>query len=144
MLEPDYIGPDDHAGSPAVSAPEEPRPPTVLKFRSASGRTEIAHRPDGTVSLHVLGGSDVLTPHESGDASWAIGAAKHHVHAVALDQAIAEHLHDPLFARAWMEAHMRETERREQAAFERGKAEGIAEGRRLEREEREQEAMARD
>jgi len=43
-----------------VTTPDQPKPPTVLKFRSASGRTEIARRPDGTISLHVLAGHDVL------------------------------------------------------------------------------------
>ena len=43
-----------------MTTPDQPKPPTVLKFRSASGRTEIARRPDGTISLHVLAGHDVL------------------------------------------------------------------------------------
>lgn len=44
-----------------MTMPNQPTEPTVLKFRSASGRTEIAWRPDGTVSLHVRHGHDTLT-----------------------------------------------------------------------------------
>jgi hypothetical protein len=35
-------------------------PPTVLKFRSKSGRTEVARRGDGTISIRVLTGQDRL------------------------------------------------------------------------------------
>ena len=58
-----------------MTAPDQPTQPTVLRFRSASGRTEIAQRPDGTVSLHVLHGSDVLTVEELTKAAWALGEA---------------------------------------------------------------------
>lgn len=37
------------------------RPPTVLIFRSQSGRTEVAREPDGTLSLRVLEGCDELS-----------------------------------------------------------------------------------
>jgi len=52
--------------------PEQPTAPTVLRFRSASGRTEIALRPDGTYSLHVLHGADILSGEEAGKAAWAL------------------------------------------------------------------------
>ena len=35
-------------------------PPTVLRFRSKSGRTEVARRGDGTISIRVLTGQDRL------------------------------------------------------------------------------------
>lgn len=46
-----------------MTTPMHPQPtgPTVLKFRSTSGRTEFALLPDGTVKVHVLHGTDTLS-----------------------------------------------------------------------------------
>ena len=43
-----------------MTTPDQPKPPTVLKFRSASGRTEFALTPEGTVKVNVLHGSDTF------------------------------------------------------------------------------------
>jgi hypothetical protein len=102
--------------------PDQSTPPTVLRFRSASGRTEIAQRSDGTAGVHVLTGADVLTADDIAKAAWALRTiTQDGACAVDLDEAIAERLRDPEFALAWMRAHIGEAERREREAFERGR-----------------------
>lgn len=55
----------------------EPSRPTVLKFRSSSGRTELALLPDGTVTVHVLHGTDTLTAADIAAAARALTAVAH-------------------------------------------------------------------
>jgi hypothetical protein len=57
--------------------PIDPKPPTVLLFRSSSGRTEIARRGDGALTIRVLTGVDTLTGDElAGFAAALLGPGR--------------------------------------------------------------------
>jgi hypothetical protein len=58
-----------------MTTPIQPARPTVLKFRSKSGRTEFALMPDGTVKVHVLHGSDTLNRADIATAARALNEA---------------------------------------------------------------------
>lgn len=49
----------EHANAQVLTDPAATAP-TVLIFRSTSGRTEIARRPDGMLRVNVLQGRDKL------------------------------------------------------------------------------------